>query len=37
MGYASALAWLLFVIVLVCTLVIFLTSGKWVFYRSVEE
>ena len=37
MGYASALAWLLFLIVLLCTLVIFKTSGKWVFYRSVGE
>jgi multiple sugar transport system permease protein len=37
MGYASALAWLLFLIVLACTLLIFLTSGKWVFYRSVGE
>jgi multiple sugar transport system permease protein len=37
MGYASALAWILFLIVLVCTLAIFLTSGKWVFYRSVGE
>ncbi len=37
MGYASAMAWVLFLIVLVCTLVIFLTSGKWVFYRSIGE
>jgi len=37
MGYASALAWILFVIVLVCTLVIFRTSGKWVFYRGTGE
>lgn len=37
MGYASALAWILFIIVLVCTLLIFLTSGKWVFYRSTGE
>lgn len=37
MGYASALAWILFLIVLVCTLIIFATSGKWVFYRGVEE
>jgi multiple sugar transport system permease protein len=37
MGYASALAWILFLIVLICTLAIFLTSGKWVFYRSVGE
>jgi multiple sugar transport system permease protein len=36
MGYASALAWILFVIVLVCTLLIFRTSGKWVFYRGAE-
>lgn len=37
MGYASALAWILFIIVLVCTLLIFATSGKWVFYRGVSE
>lgn len=37
MGYASALAWILFLIVLICTLAIFLTSGRWVFYRSVGE
>jgi multiple sugar transport system permease protein len=37
MGYASALAWILFLIVLVCTLLIFATSGKWVFYRGAEE
>jgi multiple sugar transport system permease protein len=37
MGYASAMAWVLFLVVLGCTLVIFLTSGKWVFYRSIGE
>jgi len=37
MGYASAMAWVLFLVVLGCTLVIFLTSGKWVFYRSIDE
>ncbi len=37
MGYASAMAWVLFLIVLACTLLIFMTSGKWVFYRSVGE
>ena len=37
MGYASAMAWVLFLVVLACTLVIFLTSGKWVFYRSIGE
>jgi multiple sugar transport system permease protein len=37
MGFASAMAWILFLIVLVCTLAIFLTSGRWVFYRSTGE
>jgi len=37
MGYASALAWILFLIVLACTLLIFATSGKWVFYRGAED
>ena len=37
MGYASAMAWVLFLVVLACTLVIFLTSGKWVFYRRIGE
>ena len=31
MGYASALAWLLFVIVLFLTIILFRTSGRWVF------
>jgi multiple sugar transport system permease protein len=31
MGYASALAWLLFVIVLGLTLVLFRTAGSWVY------
>jgi multiple sugar transport system permease protein len=35
MGYASAQAWLLFLIVLVATVVLFRTSG-WVYYRSEE-
>ena len=34
MGYASALAWILLVIILVVTLLIFNTSGKWVFYQG---
>jgi multiple sugar transport system permease protein len=37
MGYASAMAWVLFLVVLGCTLLIFSTSGKWVFYRSIDE
>lgn len=34
MGYASALAWLLFAFVLLLTLVIFKTSGRWVYYEG---
>jgi multiple sugar transport system permease protein len=34
MGYASALAWILFVIVLVLTLIVFKTSAKWVYYET---
>jgi multiple sugar transport system permease protein len=34
MGYASALAWILFGIVLILTLIVFKTSGKWVYYEA---
>jgi multiple sugar transport system permease protein len=34
MGKASALAWILFVIIVGFTLVLFKTSGKWVYYGS---
>lgn len=34
MGYASAMAWILFVITLVCTLIVFKTSAKWVYYEG---
>jgi len=34
MGYASAMAWILFVIVLVCTLAIFRSSARWVYYEG---
>jgi multiple sugar transport system permease protein len=37
MGYASAMAWILLLIVLACTLLIFRTSGRWVFYRGELE
>lgn len=37
MGYASALAWLLFVVTLLITLVIFRTSRLWVFYAGGER
>jgi multiple sugar transport system permease protein len=35
MGYASAQAWVLFIIVLIATLILFRTSG-WVYYRSED-
>ena len=34
MGYASALAWILFLIILALTLVMVKTSDRWVFYGS---
>lgn len=34
MGYASALAWILFVIVAVLSLFVFRTSGRWVYYEG---
>jgi multiple sugar transport system permease protein len=34
MGYASALAWVLFVIVLVLTLLVFRSSAAWVYYEG---
>jgi multiple sugar transport system permease protein len=33
MGFASAMAWLLFVLLLVCTMLLFRTSRYWVHYR----
>ncbi len=32
MGYASAMAWVLFIITMVCTLIIFRSSKGWVHY-----
>lgn len=37
MGYASALAWILFVIILMLTLLIFRSSSLWVFYQENME
>jgi multiple sugar transport system permease protein len=34
MGYASALAWILFLILFVFTMVQFKLSGRWVYYKS---
>jgi len=32
MGYASAMAWILFLVTLACAAVVFRTSAKWVYY-----
>ena len=37
MGYASALAWFLFVILLILTYAIFRTSSRWVYYMGGSE
>ncbi|GAA0374356.1 carbohydrate ABC transporter permease [Bacillus horti] len=34
MGYASALAWFLLIVIGIVTAIIFLTSKKWVYYES---
>ncbi len=36
MGYASAMAWLLFVILLVCTGLLFRSSRRWVHYQGAR-
>ncbi len=37
MGYASAIAWVMFVIVLLLTLLVLRSSTLWVFYETEEE
>jgi multiple sugar transport system permease protein len=37
MGYASALAWILFIIIVIFTILIFKTSGRWVYYSGEAE
>jgi multiple sugar transport system permease protein len=34
MGYASAMAWVLFIIVLIFTILQFMLSDRWVFYEG---
>jgi multiple sugar transport system permease protein len=36
MGYASALAWVLFVVILVVTVIVFRTARHWVYYEAGE-
>lgn len=37
MGYASAMAWILLVLTLICTLIVLRTSKKWVYYEGAEN
>ena len=37
MGYASALAWFLFIIVLFLTMLVFSTQNRWVYYEGEER
>jgi ABC-type sugar transport system permease subunit len=37
MGYASALAWLLFIIIVLSTIALFRTSARWVYYAGEER
>ena len=36
LGYSCALAWILFAIILVVTIIIFKTSNKWVYYEGED-
>ncbi len=37
MGYASALAWLLFIIILILTIILWTSSARWVYYEGGEQ
>jgi multiple sugar transport system permease protein len=37
MGYAAAMAWILFVIIFICTMLLLRSSGRWVYYEGMEE
>lgn len=37
MGYASALAWILFALILILTLLVFRSSEAWVYYENVKR
>jgi len=34
LGYASAMSWVLFLIVMACTIVVIKSSNRWVFYQG---
>jgi len=37
MGYASAMAWILFLIVFIITFLLYNSSGRWVHYQGAEQ
>jgi oligogalacturonide transport system permease protein len=37
MGYASALSWVLFIVIMIFTMVIFKSSSAWVFYEDAGD
>ncbi len=37
MGYASAQAWILFIIIIIFTVIIFRTSARWVYYGGTAD
>jgi multiple sugar transport system permease protein len=37
MGYASALSWILFAIIMVFTLIVIRSSSAWVYYNGDDE
>ncbi|GMA61059.1 sugar ABC transporter permease [Alicyclobacillus fastidiosus] len=36
MGYACALSWILFIIIMILSVVVFRTSGRWVYYEGAD-
>jgi multiple sugar transport system permease protein len=37
MGKASAMAWILFIVIIVFTVLLFKTSARWVYYGGGEK
>jgi len=37
MGYASAMAWVLLVVIAIVTAIVFRTAKLWVFYDDAED
>ena len=37
MGYASALAWVMFIVIFACTMLVFSSSARWVYYEGGDQ